>query len=48
MKEVFYDIVVCGGGVAGVAVAVAAVGRGAKTAIIEKQCLPGGLATSGR
>jgi pyruvate/2-oxoglutarate dehydrogenase complex dihydrolipoamide dehydrogenase (E3) component len=40
MKEVFYNIVVCGGGVA----AVAAVGRGAKTAIIEKQCLPGGLA----
>ena len=41
MKEVFYDIVVCGGGVAA---AVATVGRGAKTAIIEKQCLPGGLA----
>ena len=47
MKEVFYDIVVCGGGVAGVAAAVAAARRGAKTAIIEKQCLLGGLATSG-
>ena len=38
---------VCGAGVAGVAAAVAAARKGAKTAIIEKQCLLGGLATSG-
>ena len=47
MKEVNYDVVVCGAGVAGVAAAVAAARKGAKTAIIEKQCLLGGLATSG-
>ena len=47
MKEVCYDVVVCGGGVAGVSAAVAAAGRGAKTVLIEKQCLLGGLATSG-
>ena len=42
-----YDVVVAGGGVAGVAAAVAAARRGAKVALIEKQCLLGGLATSG-
>ncbi|MBO4633709.1 MAG: FAD-dependent oxidoreductase [Lentisphaeria bacterium] len=47
MKELHYDVVVCGAGVAGVAAAVAAARYGAKTAIIEKQCLLGGLATSG-
>ena len=47
MKEIYYDVVVCGAGVAGVAAAVAAARKGAKTAIIEKQCLLGGLATSG-
>ena len=47
MKEVNYDVVVCGAGVAGVAAAVAAARQGAKTAVIEKQCLPGGLATTG-
>ena len=47
MKEKSYDVVVCGAGVAGVAAAVAAARKGAKTAIIEKQCLLGGLATSG-
>ena len=47
MKTVNYDVVVCGAGVAGVAAAVAAARMGAKTAIIEKQCLLGGLATSG-
>ena len=47
MKEICYDVVVCGAGVAGVAAAVAAARKGAKTAIIEKQCLLGGLATSG-
>lgn len=47
MKIKKYDVVVCGAGVAGVAAAVAAARRGAKTALIEKQCLLGGLATSG-
>ena len=42
-----YDVVVCGAGVAGVAAAIAAARRGMRTAIIEKQCLLGGLATSG-
>ena len=45
MKE--YDIAVCGAGTAGVAAAVAAARRGARTLLIEKQCLLGGLATSG-
>jgi len=47
MSEKSYDVVVAGGGVAGVAAAVAAARRGAKVALIEKQCLLGGLATSG-
>ncbi len=41
------DVVVVGGGVAGVAAAVAAARKGAKTILIEKSCIPGGLATSG-
>lgn len=47
MKKVNYDVVVCGAGVAGIAAAVSAARQGAKTALIEKQCLLGGLATSG-
>ncbi|MBO4632548.1 MAG: FAD-dependent oxidoreductase [Lentisphaeria bacterium] len=47
MKQMHYDVVVCGGGVAGVAAAVASARQGAKTVLIEKQCLLGGLATSG-
>ena len=47
MDKKTYDVVVCGAGVAGVAAAVAAARRGARTALIEKQCLLGGLATSG-
>ena len=47
MKQLHYDVVVCGGGVAGVAAAVAAARQGAKTILIEKQCMLGGLATSG-
>ena len=42
-----YDVVVIGGGVAGIAAAVAAARRGRKVAVIEKQTLIGGLATSG-
>ena len=48
MKEsIKYDIVVCGAGIAGIAAAIAAARRGRKVALIEKQCLIGGLATSG-
>lgn len=47
MKQERYDVVICGGGVAGIAAAVAAARQGAKTVLIEKQCLLGGLATSG-
>lgn len=42
-----YDIVVCGGGLAGCAAAIAAARRGMKCALIEKTVFPGGLATSG-
>ena len=42
-----YDIVVCGGGIAGCAAAIAAARRGMKCAMIEKTVFPGGLATSG-
>lgn len=47
MSEKQYDVVVCGAGVAGVAAAIAAARSGCKTALIEKQCILGGLATSG-
>ena len=42
-----YDVVAVGAGVAGVAAALAAARRGHKVALIEKQTLIGGLATSG-
>ena len=42
-----YDVVVVGGGTAGIAAAVAAARRGCKTVLIEKQYIPGGLTTSG-
>jgi hypothetical protein len=42
-----YDVAICGGGIAGVAAAIAAARHGMNTALIEKQCLLGGLATSG-
>ncbi len=45
--SVKYDIVVTGAGIAGVAAALAAARRGHKVALIEKQTLIGGLATSG-
>ena len=47
MNVKHYDIAVCGGGIAGVAAALAAARRGMKTVLIEKTVLPGGLATSG-
>ena len=42
-----YDAVVCGGGIAGVAAALAASRRNRKVLLIEKQSVLGGLATSG-
>jgi hypothetical protein len=42
-----YDVVVAGGGIAGVAAAVASARRGRKTALVEKTVLAGGLATTG-
>ncbi len=42
-----YDIVVAGGGIAGVAAALSAAPRGHKVALLEKQMIIGGLATSG-
>lgn len=42
-----YDIIICGGGIAGCAAAIAAARRGMKCALIEKTVYPGGLATSG-
>ncbi len=43
----YYDVAVCGGGIAGVSAAIAAARQGMKTVLFEKQCLLGGLATSG-
>ncbi len=45
--SVKYDIVVTGAGIAGVAAALAGARRGHRVALIEKQTLIGGLATSG-
>jgi hypothetical protein len=42
-----YDVMVVGGGVAGVAAALAASRQGAKTLLLEKQVVLGGLATAG-
>jgi len=42
-----YEVVVCGGGIAGVAAALAAARLGRRTALLEKTVYPGGLATTG-
>ena len=42
-----YDVVVCGGGIAGTAAALAAARLGRKVLLVEKQSIIGGLATSG-
>jgi len=42
-----YDVVVAGAGIGGVAAALAAARRGHSVALVEKQTLIGGLATSG-
>ena len=43
-----YDVIVCGGGVAGVAAAVTAAKQGLSTLLLEKSNILGGLATLGR
>ena len=42
-----YDVLVAGGGVAGVAAALAAAREGAKVLLVERECIVGGLATAG-
>jgi len=42
-----FDVLVCGGGIAGIAAALEVARSGLKTALVEKTILPGGLATSG-
>lgn len=45
--EARYDVIVAGGGIAGVAAALAAAESGVKTALVEKTAFWGGLATGG-
>lgn len=42
-----YDTVVCGGGIAGISAALASARNGAKTLLIEREYMLGGLATAG-
>ena len=42
-----YDVVVVGGGAAGLAAAVTAADRGARTALVERHGFLGGMATAG-
>jgi len=42
-----YDVVVCGGGTAGVCAAIAAAREGAKTLLIERSFTVGGMLTDG-
>src|SRR5262249_17954842 len=44
---VTYDVVVVGGGAAGLAAAVSAAGAGARTALVERYGFLGGMATAG-
>lgn len=46
-NDCIYDVVVCGGGIAGIAAALSAVREGKKVLLIEKQYMLGGLATAG-
>ena len=47
MRELSCDVLVAGGGIAGIAAALAAARSGADVILAEKQCVLGGLATSG-
>ncbi len=42
-----YDVIVCGGGIAGISAALASARQGAKTMLIEREYMLGGLATAG-
>ena len=42
-----YDVIVCGGGIAGISASLASARAGAKTLLIEREYLLGGLATAG-
>lgn len=42
-----YDVIVCGGGPAGIAAAVSSARQGAKTALVERYGIVGGMLTSG-
>ena len=42
-----FDVIVCGGGLSGIAAALSAARRGKKVLLLEKQCTLGGLATAG-
>lgn len=42
-----YDVIVCGGGIAGISAALSAVRKGAKVLLLEKMYFLGGLATAG-
>jgi hypothetical protein len=46
-SAVTYDVVVVGGGAAGLAAAIAAAGAGARTALVERYGFLGGMATAG-
>ena len=47
VKKEDFDLIVCGGGIAGCAAALEGARQGLKTLLIEKTCLLGGLATIG-
>ncbi len=47
MMKTNYDVIVCGGGVAGIAAALSSARAGAEICLIEKGYAPGGLATLG-
>lgn len=47
MTDYTYDVIVCGGGIAGIAAALAAARNGARTCLLEREYALGGLATLG-
>lgn len=47
IKPEEYDVIVAGGGIAGISAALSAARNGAKVLLVEKECVLGGLATLG-